>query len=316
MFCPYCGIRLGEETNNFCPHCGKRLPQAHEPFFPAPQPFIDPDDSAAMEAVVKTGVLEGAPRVAEGATALLPGSLPTPIPPVAPTMAMPAVVPAPQPIPVGRRVPARGSTVAAIVIACLLLIGALAIVWLAPVVSAPFVAEPSGPLMSAVAQVEPALAVSIADGSTVWRGTLVGLVGTGIGYANALGAATQATSVEILVGAGCGLVVVATLFVLVGSLTSLVQRRPTGLLVAAALLTFVVLLAATVAICVVDVLFTADLRAAATALFAGSGPRVTIPAHGLLPTPFLLGALGMALIAVILVTVARHGRGTEHPYVS
>ena len=67
-------------------------------------------------------------------------------------------------------------------------------------------------------------------------------------------------------------------------------------------------LALAVAACGLDSTMGATLKATAASLFAGSGPRVTIPAHALLPTPFLLGACGASLVAAVLAAVGRRIR--------
>lgn len=302
MFCPHCGIRLAEETNNFCPHCGKRLLRVEGPLFPAPKPFIDPDDSAAMEAVVKEGVV-----------------LPTPIPaavPVIPTPSARPEVTASAPVR-SRHCATSGPMALLLVVGCLLLLGAWVLLWVAPLVEAPYVADTGGALMAAVAELDPALAASI----TMERGasgasyTLVELLTTALAYGDALGNTSRGTLVLGVALSCVALVVVALLLGFAGLLSALVRRRSTGLMVAGAVMLFALVLAGAGAVGIGDLMVSGDLHTAATALVAGEGPRVVIPSHGLVPTPFLLGALGASLLSMTLVMVVRHRGGTERSYV-
>lgn len=309
MFCPHCGTRLAEETNNFCPRCGGRLAHAAEPLFPAPQPFIDPDDSAAMEAVVRE----------EPAMAVVP-----PLVPVAPHpttaavaashLATPAAVVAP--VTSLRRSMDRATAVLAIV-GCMLLLATWVMVWLAPLVDAPYVADAGGPLMTVVAQLDPALAASIdmgADGRQNGLYTLNDLVAEGLFYGETLGAANGGTMVTALTLAFLGVVAVAVALGCAGLLFFAVRRYPSRMLVTATIVLFALLAVGVGAVCVVDVLWVPDVRAVATALFAGEGPQVSIPVHVLLPTSFLLIALAMATVSAILLLVARRRWSTERAY--
>lgn len=303
MFCPHCGIRLAEETNNFCPHCGKRLVRVEAPLFPAPKPFIDPDDSAAMEAVVKEGVV-------------LPPPIPA-APPVVPTLAARsgAAVPAPsQP----RRRAASGPAALLLVLGCLLLMGTWALLWAFPLVEAPYASDTGSALMAAIAELDPALASSITmeKGESGETYTLVELLTTALAYGDALGSTGRGIVVLGIALSSLAIVVLALLLGFAGLLSALVRRRPTGLLVAAVVVLFVLVLGGAGAVGIGDLMVSGDLRAAATALVAGEGPRIAIPVHGLLPTPFLLGALGASLLSMILIMAGRHGGGTERSYVS